>query len=205
MQTIIDSPTRPKALALVNLVFDAALSDPVPPSTRRADRRFFKLYEEMGEASQAYLAVTGSNTKKLSYTDLDIELGDVFIVYVDLLLTWLRLVPEKPGQGGNVEALRHALANHIDRCLLEPHENAVGPRLAKLFKVAADAHEYLEQPPSYAYTRLLQGLEPLFLLVLQDSRPDEAQRDTPEERLDLMLSIVQRKTAKWKSIRTSND
>lgn len=200
----LQSPPRANALALVDLVVEAALTDPVPLSRRRADRRFFKLYEELGEASQAYLAVTGSNTKKLTHVDLDIELADVFIVYLDLVLTWLRLGQESSEHAAAVDQLRNAMANHIDECRQAPHETAVGPRLATLFKVAADAHTELERPAGYAYTRLLQGMEALFLLLLQDSR-EPAQRATPEERMALMQDIVRRKIEKWKAMRTDND
>lgn len=51
-------------------------------------RRFIKLMEELGEASEAYLNITSkSNPKKLTWADVREELVDVVIVAVDLALT----------------------------------------------------------------------------------------------------------------------
>lgn len=203
MPTIIESPVRPKALALVNLVFDAALSDPVKPSLYRIHRRYFKLYEELGEASQAYLAVTGSNTKRLTFTDLDIELCDVFVVYVDQVLTMVRML-FAGAETSAVDELRHAMANHILSCLNKPVTLNTGDHIARLMRVLSTTHLDTSAGLATSYQSLLTGCEDLFMMLLLDPRPAEAAQPRVE-RLDFLLGVVERKTNKWKSIRTTND
>jgi len=203
MPTIIESPLRPKALALVDLVFDAALSDPGKPSMHRVDRRFFKLYEELGEASQAYLAVTGSNTKRLTFVDLEIEIADVFLVFVDQVLTLVRLMFAN-SEAASVNELRHALANHLLTCLDKPETLTTGVRLARLMRNVSSTHLEAATGLDFMYHSLVFGCEDLFMLMLQDPRPAE-EAQSRRERLDVLLAIVERKTDKWKSIRTTND
>ncbi len=50
-------------------------------------RRFIKYLEELGELSQAYLSVTGSNRRNLSWADFREEAVDCLILAVDLALT----------------------------------------------------------------------------------------------------------------------
>ena len=54
-------------------------------------RRLFKLGEELGEVSEAYLAITGEhNYKGLTAADLREETVDVLLIAVDLAFAWLQ-------------------------------------------------------------------------------------------------------------------
>jgi hypothetical protein len=62
---------------------------------KNLNRRLMKLFEELGEVSEAYLNVTsGFNGKNKTWDDIREEIVDVLIMTVDIALTPLPGVPE---------------------------------------------------------------------------------------------------------------
>lgn len=204
MQATTEATLRPLVEALLAPLFEAIESDPRMPSVERLDRRFFKLYEELGETSQAYLSVTGSNTKKQTYEDLDTEKVDSFIVYVDILLSVAHLVLDRT----EIAMLKTAIATHLCTRIEERTHKAQGDLLKAALASAGVCHTAVRNHSTDGlypcYVSLLHSNATMFDLLLQDPRPS-AFAPTQSERLAWLTELVQQKTSKWKAIRTKND
>ncbi len=202
MTELLQPSLRTHIEALLNPVFDASLTNPETPSRARVNRRFFKLYEELGEVSEAHLDLTEGGYKQLTFEDLETEVVDVFIVYVDQAITVTRLVLK--AQEGSVEQLRTAMVNHLERALTTPSAMTTGELLTQLVHVTNHAHlniGMLENNGMSMYLKVILGIESLFQLLAQDPRPKEHALDATD-RLAVLASRVEEKIAKWKHVRT---
>lgn len=202
MTELLHTPLRLQIEALLNPVFDASLTNPESPSLARVNRRYFKLYEELGEVSEAHLDLVEGGYKKLTYEDLETEVVDVFIVYVDQAITVTRLVLQSPAE--SVEQLRTAMVNHLERALSQPSSKGTGDLLKQLVYATNHAHMNLgtlEGNAYQLYLKVIMGAEALFQLLAQDPRPADQALDTADRLAQLALR-VQEKIAKWKQVRT---
>lgn len=92
------------ARAIAFTVIEASLRGRSARAPIQRHRRFGKLYEELGEVSEAFLDVTGSNSTRKTHADVLEEQVDVYIVMLDIAIQ---------------QALVHSVHDAVDNCRAE--------------------------------------------------------------------------------------
>lgn len=201
-KTEVQTPNLP---AILERIFK--IGAPRPQSGLK--RRMFKCGEELGEVTEAHLAITsGNNYKNLTIADVREEAVDVLIVAIDVFFTWRMNQPIR-GEAG-FEAICQELLPEF-----QPMQQGICDK--------STAFEYYLARCYSAHGRMFDALtsswnspvltshpfdEP-FKLVTQAgnlawTRIPGDDELTDEEHLVLVCAEIDRKLSKWERIRSQS-
>lgn len=104
-------------------------------------RRLLKLFEEIGELSQAYLSATSTTSQKgKTWADVEEEAADCFVVTADIALTHEGEIPDRL-----IKTAHRTVAEFdIPACIASMAANASYSLGARLFEVPPPSHRMMQ-------------------------------------------------------------
>lgn len=205
---VLKSLTPAQVESILGSVFRVTLSGPYAVGNTGFSRRYIKLFEELGEVSEAYLDVTGGGRKKKTYEDVLEEQVDAVIVLLDIAV----LAAIDQVGAVSLPQVREVMTRHLNKCLEKSGSLTYASRCANAFEVSLrqfylmGSAAYLQLGQSDFYLVTLTALDGAFQLLFSDAeslwsgRPNEGASDARVQRI---ATLFEQKCEKWERNRAT--